>query len=238
MVFTVYFVWRFDARRQIVCAAPQSSRRSSLFWRLLTPLLDVNYLLQHGSDSGFKMGDVLDVRKDKVCRGSSPEIVTAYRKRVRDRLYGERMRQRSARGLPLRRPPCISAVTSRADFVSATAKREGNNNLATGSSVDAEKRAEKRGENNGWRGGCDGDGLMLHESGGEPYLALVRAKSRGAYGQEDTRGEERKGVVSAIGSVPFCSQCLGGCGGMCSPDGTKRWALRAGSNGKRAQAEG
>ncbi|CAM9126713.1 unnamed protein product, partial [Hapterophycus canaliculatus] len=167
-----------------------------------------------------KMGDVLDVRKEKVCRGSSPEIITAYRKRVRDRLNGERLRQRSARGLPLRRPPCISAVTSRADFVLATAKNEGNR-PAIGSNIEEAKTADKIIEK-GWRSGCDRDGQILRDLGGEPYLMLVRAKTRGVQNEGVARAGERHGVVAATDSVPFCSQCLGGCEGMCSPDGLKR----------------
>lgn len=170
----------------------------SLLFCVLPPSIRLCHFLQ--------MGDILDVRKENVCRGSSPEELSAYRKRVRDRLHGERVRQRTARGLPLRRPPRISAVTSRADFPSACRK---GNNLT-------ENKDGKRACGDG-RDGAGDDvelGLIQDELGREPYLMLMRAKNKSTQEGEATHGEGST-------SVPFCSECLGCCQGTCSPGGTE-----------------
>lgn len=169
----------------------------------------------------LQVGDVHDARKENVCRGSSPKELSAYRKRVRDRLHGERVRQRTARGLPSRRPPRISAVTSRADFPPACRK---DNNLAK----DNNDGNRVSGDGKDGPGGCDGDGLIPHELGliqdelgREPYLMLVRAKNKSGQEGEATRGGGGTGDVVVGSSVPFCSDCLGCCQGTCSPGGTE-----------------
>lgn len=108
------------------------------------------------------MGDVLDVRKESVCRGSSPELINAYRKRVRNRLHSERLRQRTVRGLPSQRPPRISAVTSRVDLMGAK-KPEVD---TVGEKLYATK-----------------EGNVKQEFAVEPYLMLVQARHR-----QQTRG--------------------------------------------------
>lgn len=137
-----------------------------------------------------QIGDVLDVRKENVCRGSSPEVIRAYRKHVRDRLHGERIRRRTARGLPARRPTRITAVTSRADLAGsdhpASDNGEGGNKSKAQAPLAHSSSAEE-------------------ELGIEPYLLLVRAKHR----QETAR-------VGKAGGVSFCAGCLGGCEGPCS----------------------
>lgn len=162
-----------------------------------------------------QVGDVRDARKENVCRGSSPEIISAYRKRVRDRLHGERLRQRTARGLPSRRPPSISAVTSRADFPTPTRK-----------SNDPEERVCRERDDgagsdvvtNGWVGG-GGDGMIQDELGGEPYLMLVKAKNNKRTQEgEAARGGRGVGADAGGNSAPFCPECLGGCHGACSPN--------------------
>lgn len=140
------------------------------------------------------MGDVFDVRKENVCRGSSPEVIRAYRKHVSDRVHGEQIRRRTARGLPARRPTRITAVTSRADLAGCSRpasddgeggkKSKAKTALADSSSAD--------------------EGL----GGTEPYLLLVRAKHR----QETARAGGKAGA----GGVPFCAGCLGGCKGSCA----------------------
>lgn len=166
------------------------------------------------------MGDVHDVRKENVLRGSSPEELSAYRKRVRDRLHDERVRRRTARGLPSRRPPCISAVTSRADFPSAC--RRDNNPTTTGNNGGGKRAC---GDERDDPGGYDGDGLMQDELGliqdelgREPYLMLVRAKNKSGQEEEATHGGGSAGAV--VGTrVHFCSECLGCCQGACSHGG-------------------
>lgn len=169
----------------------------------------------------LQMGDVHDVRKENVFRGSSPEELSAYRKRVRDRLHSERVRRRTARGLPSRRPPCISAVTSRADFPSAC-RIDNNPNIANNN--DGGKRAY--GDERDGPGDCDSDGLIQDalgliqdELGREPYLMLVRAKNKNSQEGEATHGGGSAGAVVGT-SVQFCSGCLGCCHGTCSPGGT------------------
>lgn len=180
------------------------------------------------------MGDVHDERKANVCRGSSPEIISAYRKRVRDRLHGERLRQRTARGLPSKRPPSISAVTSRADFPTSARR-----NNEEGTCRDKNYGAGSDVVNSGWVGG-DGDGMIQDELGGEPYLMLVRAKNnkRGNQEGEAARGGRGMGVDAANNSVPFCSGCLDGCQGACSPDGERSIPVGADSTGMAVKAEG
>lgn len=182
------------------------------------------------------MGDVLDVRKENVCRGSSPEVVCAYRKRVRNRLNGERLRQRTARGLPSRKPPRISAITSRADFQSATAKNKGQvgGAPATGDENDDHDASNERG------GGCSGGGSLIQdELGREPYLMLVRARNR--YSQEQglarCGGSNKKSIASTSISARFCSDCVGGCKGACSPDGARSSRSRSCSTGIVAEGQ-
>ncbi len=162
---------------------------------------------------GMQMGDVHDVRKENVCRGSSPENVCAYRRRVRDRLHGERLRQRAARGLPSRQPPRIRAVTSRADIPSAAAKPKkclstdyinsdgawGNERVG-GAGHAADNSGEQGNDESCWR---------------EPYLMFVKAKTGRSQDGKTTRG-----MSGSMGIVPFCSECLGCCNGTCSPGGT------------------
>ncbi|CAN0229206.1 unnamed protein product, partial [Ectocarpus sp. 6 AP-2014] len=182
-----------------------------------------------------KMGDVLDVRKENVCRGSSPEVLCAYRKRVRNRLNGERLRQRTARGLPSRKPPRISAVTSRADFPSAAAK---NKAQPAGGRTATDDNDNDHGANNeqgdGCRGGGGGVSLIQDELGREPYLMLVRARSRYSQEQELSSrggGSNKKSVASTSISARFCSDCVGGCKGTCSPDGARSSRSRSCSTG-------
>lgn len=175
------------------------------------------------------MGDVLDVRKENVCRGSSPEILCAYRKRVRNRLSGERLRQRTARGLPSRKPPRISAVTSRADFPSAAAK---NKAQQAGGEMATDDDNNNHGASNERGGG--GVSLILDELGREPYLMLVRARSRYSLEQELSSrggGSNKKSVPSTSISARFCSDCVGGCKGACSPDGARSSRSRSCSTG-------
>lgn len=130
------------------------------------------------------MGDVLDTRKEKVCRGSSPEKVDAYRKRVRDRVQGERFRRRSMRGLPSRRPPRILAVTSRADLPGAKNSHETSGITAVAAATET-------------------DGLV-QDSGEEPYLMFVRARQR-----QGTRGGSSIGVVPFCAEC--LGTCSGAC---------------------------
>lgn len=140
------------------------------------------------------MGDVLDVRKENVCRGSSPEVIRAYRKHVRDRVHGEQIRRRAVRGLSAQRPTRITAVTSRADLAGSDRPasddgRGGKKSKAKTALADSSSADEGLG-------------------GVEPYLLLVRAKHR----QETTRA----GGKADTGGVPFCAGCLSGCKGACS----------------------
>lgn len=142
-----------------------------------------------------------------MCRGSSPENVCAYRRRVRDRLHGERLRQRAARGLPSRQPPRIRAVTSRADIPSAAAKPKKsfatdyiNSHAVDNSGQAADSSGGQRNDESCWR---------------EPYLMFVKAKTGRSHEVKTTRG-----VHGSMGIVPFCSECLGCCNGTCSPGGT------------------
>ncbi|CAM9334082.1 unnamed protein product [Ectocarpus sp. 13 AM-2016] len=182
-----------------------------------------------------KMGDVLDVRKQNVCRGSSPEILCAYRKRVRNRLNGERLRRRKTRGLPSGKPPRISAVTSRADFPSAAAK---NTAQQAGGEMVTDYRDNDHGASNERGGGCRGGGggvsVIQDELGREPYLMLVRARSRRSLEQElfsRCGGSNKKSVASTSISAQFCSDCVGGCKGTCSPDGARSSRSRSCSTG-------
>ncbi|CAB1107846.1 unnamed protein product [Ectocarpus sp. CCAP 1310/34] len=181
------------------------------------------------------MGDVLDVRKENVCRGSSPEVLCAYRKRVRNRLNGERRRQRMARGLPSRKPPRISAITSRADFPSAAAKKKAQQ---AGGETATDDNDNNHGASNERGGGCRGGGggvsLIQDELGREPYLMLVRARSRSSLEQELSSrggGSNKKSVASTNISARFCSDCVGGCKGTCSPDGARSGRSRSCSTG-------
>ncbi|CAM9224439.1 unnamed protein product [Laminaria digitata] len=142
-----------------------------------------------------KMGDVFDVRKDNVCRGSSPEVIRKYRKHVRDRLHVERVRRRTVRGLPARRPTRITAVTSRADLAGSDYPASDDGEGRQKSKARAKTAAL-----------ADCSSKEEEELGIEPYLLLVRAKHR----QENTARGGKAGVV------PFCTGCLGGCKGSCS----------------------
>lgn len=171
------------------------------------------------------MGDVHDVRKENVCRGSSPENVCAYRKRVRDRLHGERLRQRAARGLPSRQPPRKSAVTSRADLPPAAAQLKkplatdcvngegpwGNSRVGGAGHAADSSGSQGCGDEPCWR---------------EPYLMFVKAKTGCSQAGKTTRG-----MRGGVGIVPFCSECLGCCQGTCSPGGTPEMERTKESNG-------
>ncbi|CAM9575653.1 unnamed protein product [Ectocarpus fasciculatus] len=185
-----------------------------------------------------KVGDVHDVRKENVCRGSSPEILCAYRKRVRTRLNGERLRQRTARGLPSRKPPRISAVTSRADFHPAAAR----NKAHAGGETATDDNNNDHGASSERGGGCSGVGgsVIQDELGREPYLMLVRARSRHSQEQELVArcgGSNRKSVASISISARFCSDCVGGCKGTCSPDGETSGRSRSCSTGIVAERQ-
>lgn len=130
------------------------------------------------------MGDVLDARQENVCRGSSPENVSAYRKRVRDRVQGERLRRRTVRGLPSRRPPRIRAVTSRADLSGAKKPPREKSGRQVGAATES--------------------GGLVQEAGEEPYLMLVRARQR-----RGTRGGSDIGVVPFCAEC--LGTCSGAC---------------------------